>query len=743
MLKKRVTPPSFIAAWIYAWSLTSAVLKLYRIGIPMPVTIVLSLIAALSVFGLFYNKWTLIGLGTAVLALAAVCYFNRESLTERVGELLPTAIEVLTLKTPVPPEIRLAFAIAVSAVAAIPSMHLFGRLRGAAILGTLVGAVLFFEWTRGRRDFYPELCAACGTVTAVSAGGFARRLSPRSKTAVTARILAVTAALAVAVTMFTPRSAYSLHNIEVETFVDDYVDLLALDWGLGFRRTRTEFDLSGYGYDGLGGPVTLSTTPVFSIRASEPSLYRVAIKDVYTGDSWEVSGDTGQFRFASELAIDNRERVFRETLPAYTIENPQRFARDASVTVTVLDKGQHSELLTSGRPLSFEASNIYEFIPYYDLNGTVFSKRAVSTGGSYTVRERRLNFRGTGFTAAMLEFEAAVAADKLEGNSPDPLYAEIRERFTALPDNVPNNVREFAAVSDRFTESPYLKVLDLRSRLAEQSTYTLTPVAVPEGAEFVSWFLESREGYCTYYATALTVLARSIGIPARYAEGFTTFGLTRDSDNVYTVTGEQAHSWCEIYIEGVGWIPVDATLNYNATAAVTPPSAPAPSVELPTTPTPPPNDAPMEQEESAAEPNGFTLPQGWPVYAAVLLAGLLIAVFALLIRLLRRRMERESDAETMLLRFWRDILRMLPILGLIPRTGETPTRIAGRAGRLAYNDAEFSEVAEMVELCVYGSIVPDSTELERVASFRRGMDQEIMKILLPHRYVSTRLRWKR
>lgn len=95
-------------------------------------------------------------------------------------------------------------------------------------------------------------------------------------------------------------------------------------------------------------------------------------------------------------------------------------------------------------------------------------------------------------------------------------------------------------------------------------TYTLTPGALPDevedGGDFLDYFLlESRQGYCTYFATAFVLLARAEGIPARYVQGYCVPVGEGEEVCVYSY---MAHAWPEAYIEGVGWIPFEPTPGY-------------------------------------------------------------------------------------------------------------------------------------------------------------------------------------
>lgn len=76
----------------------------------------------------------------------------------------------------------------------------------------------------------------------------------------------------------------------------------------------------------------------------------------------------------------------------------------------------------------------------------------------------------------------------------------------------------------------------------------------------VSYFLfESRRGICSDYATAVTLLARAAGIPAKYTEGFSLSGVAPDENGCYNVTPANAHAYTQAYVEGCGWMNIDAT----------------------------------------------------------------------------------------------------------------------------------------------------------------------------------------
>ncbi|MCL1998435.1 MAG: DUF3488 and transglutaminase-like domain-containing protein [Turicibacter sp.] len=138
----------------------------------------------------------------------------------------------------------------------------------------------------------------------------------------------------------------------------------------------------------------------------------------------------------------------------------------------------------------------------------------------------------------------------------------VYENYLDLPDTLPQRVIDLAHEITAGYETNYEKILALQEFLI-QFPYTLEPVPVPRDRDFVDFFLfDGQEGYCVYYASAMVVMSRAIGIPARYAEGF-LMPPTRDPDTgLFTVTNRNAHAWAEIYFEGFGWAIIETTAPY-------------------------------------------------------------------------------------------------------------------------------------------------------------------------------------
>ena len=99
----------------------------------------------------------------------------------------------------------------------------------------------------------------------------------------------------------------------------------------------------------------------------------------------------------------------------------------------------------------------------------------------------------------------------------------------------------------------------VRSTLEAHASYTKTPGSTPRGNDYVEYFLyENKQGVCTHFASAAVLLFRLYGIPARYVEGYLVRDL-QSGNGAQAIMDEAAHAWAEIYVKGVGWIPIEVT----------------------------------------------------------------------------------------------------------------------------------------------------------------------------------------
>jgi hypothetical protein len=134
----------------------------------------------------------------------------------------------------------------------------------------------------------------------------------------------------------------------------------------------------------------------------------------------------------------------------------------------------------------------------------------------------------------------------------------LPEAYLSLPEEIPDRVLALAdevvsGVADSYGRAQVLETF-LRTY-----TYTLDLPAPPGDQDLVDHFLfNQQEGYCDYFASAMVVMARAVGLPARLASGYAqgTYDYERD---VWVVTERDSHSWAEVYFEGIGWVEFEPT----------------------------------------------------------------------------------------------------------------------------------------------------------------------------------------
>jgi len=134
----------------------------------------------------------------------------------------------------------------------------------------------------------------------------------------------------------------------------------------------------------------------------------------------------------------------------------------------------------------------------------------------------------------------------------------VKDRYLALPDQVPDRVLALARDLTATEPTPYDRALAIESYLRTFS-YTLDVPSPPFSRDAADYFLfDLQRGHCDYYATTMAVLARAAGLPARLVVGYA--GGTYDADNVrYLVTQADAHAWIEVYFPEYGWVEFEPT----------------------------------------------------------------------------------------------------------------------------------------------------------------------------------------
>lgn len=142
---------------------------------------------------------------------------------------------------------------------------------------------------------------------------------------------------------------------------------------------------------------------------------------------------------------------------------------------------------------------------------------------------------------------------------PDPattMDPRLYEYYTTFGGD--SSVRDLALEVTGGVDSYYERVVAIESYLLSNYFYSLKPGVAEDGNQLHHFLFESGKGYCSYFAFAMALMARSVGIPARVAVGFFT-DPGSEIFNYFPVRADMAHAWVEVYFPDYGWINFDPT----------------------------------------------------------------------------------------------------------------------------------------------------------------------------------------
>jgi transglutaminase-like putative cysteine protease len=303
----------------------------------------------------------------------------------------------------------------------------------------------------------------------------------------------------------------------------------------------------------LGGNPNLVNTPVFTVRSDDPSQYLMALSYAnYDGhnnwgnsvqDSTEIKAGYSYYDGSTDLKSIN-QTIYVVNAPgeqsAYIFAASQIAQTDQNVHIQT----NRSDSTTTGwlRDLGKLASGeTYKVISY------------ISGADVATLQ-----------TVPMPQFAPTLPSDP-QALPPVTYFAPgILKIYTQVPSTLNASIKQLAFTITANAPTMYDKVTELEKYLRTY-TYDSTIQAPPAGQEGINWFLNiEKRGFCNYFASAMVMMARELGIPARVAVGYTNGNGQYDAKSgLYSVLGTNAHAWAQIYFAGYGWINFEPSATFN------------------------------------------------------------------------------------------------------------------------------------------------------------------------------------
>ncbi|MEZ5256098.1 MAG: DUF3488 and transglutaminase-like domain-containing protein [Ilumatobacteraceae bacterium] len=436
--------------------------------------------------------------------------------------------------------------------------------------------------------------------------------------------------------------------------------------------------------------VNRSDVELFTVAADAPQYWRLTSLEAFDGSQWSQEKD-----YSDDDAI--RGAGGREGLR-------QRFSITSLGSIW---------LPTAFAPVGISAEVV-----------TRYNAETASV-----IRANGELFRGLGYTVVS-EPPTATAAELAASTS----SSAPGDEYLALPSDYPDEFRTLAAQITSGTSSAYDQAIALQDWFRANFTYN---VNVPRGhsERAMESFLRAREGYCEQFAGTYAAFARSLGLAARVAVGFTPGEA--DEDGVLHVLGKHSHAWPEVWFDGIGWVLFEPTPGRGAPGAeeytgvapigtgvfdgaeVLTNQDRGPATSLPGTntssnvvadveggpnnsvsPTPSPTLAPP-----ASTTGGPSAAWWWTLPAILVAAALWALVLPGVMRALRAG---ESSSVRRTMRAWSDVEGALGGVGIPRPPAETPTEYAARAWRPAGCDRD--ALVRLAALTTSAGFDPDGSD---------------------------------
>ncbi|MFF3752098.1 DUF3488 and DUF4129 domain-containing transglutaminase family protein [Streptomyces sp. NPDC002018] len=425
---------------------------------------------------------------------------------------------------------------------------------------------------------------------------------------------------------------------------------------------------------------------------------RIMALDRFDGTSW---------RFSQRKVEDVPER-----LPAAPGLSPGVSTTEITTTISTAGWYQQNYL-----PMPYPATRV-----------KIDGRWRFEPEGRTLVGDRGQSTRGAGYEVGSLQVNPTREQLAAAPEAPE----SVRREYTQVPAVLPDVVKETALEVTEGAANNYERAVRLQDWFALDGGFTYdTQVDSGTGVTAITRFLENREGFCVHFSFTMAAMARTLGIPARVAVGFTPG--SPQSDGSMSVGLRDAHAWPELYFEGVGWTRFEPTPSRGSAPDYTRPDTPAgaesdpsrPEATAPAAPSVAPSASESCQTQATQAPECATVTPGaaasatgggfpWRMSLLIGLAVLLVVGVPLLpllwrseirARRLGSRGRTEADALVRTLAVWREITDTAWDHGIRPDESQTPRKTADRLVRLGGLEGPAAEavhrVADSVEQVLY------------------------------------------
>lgn len=480
------------------------------------------------------------------------------------------------------------------------------------------------------------------------------------------------------------------------------------------------FDFSNTGFMGenskLGGPVKLSDKKVMTVLTANSIYLRGNVLEKYNGFNW----------ISSELPSEGYN--LKDDLSGILPEERMLYYKQEEITIKN-ELFASSTIFSPYKPYKVFSNDSYPLI--VDRNYAIKAPKGIYKDESYLVR---------------VQSPLPYGILKSQGIDRKKSELENLDAYLDLPNNISQRTIDLTKSIVAESESDFEKAVAIEKYLRRNFPYNLQVEEIAPGSEFLDYFLfEGKEGYCTYYATAMAIMLRIEDIPSRYVEGY----LVQDKldEGKYEVRQRNAHAWVEGFIEPVGWINFEATPAFDPSLryenySLEDSSQVSESED---------NDILLEDFENLGgqadstddkleddgDINIYTLPENQAninyqytlfTIIAICIIGFLAYIFRNIWHIGRRQKFLKSiSTNERVVYLYKDITDLASNLGYIQKPGETHFEYADRIN-YKFHDLEGISIKEITEIFVkakYSQDICPDEDLQLVYKYKEEMENRL------------------
>lgn len=306
-------------------------------------------------------------------------------------------------------------------------------------------------------------------------------------------------------------------------------------------------NLNGPGNNGLSlfsdtlqlrGNVDLPSTEIFRYNISDPTQYLVTqTYDTYDGRlNWSQS--------VTQSHGYDANATLPSSAPLSTVHTVTQ-----TVYLTNIGNGQRT-LFAAGEPQSFNLPSDVPETTEGDIPTSWGSQRVMINGDKYTAESYVSS-------ATVGQLEAVPYASA----SPNGYPQAIIDRYLINNNTtIAQQVSQTAQQWTTGTSNPYDAMVAIESQL-HLFHFSYHNGTIPPDEDAVVWFLNNKSGFCTFFASTMALMARSLGMPARVASGVNV-GTYDEKQHDFVEKGTDLHAWTQVYFAGYGWINFEPTASY-------------------------------------------------------------------------------------------------------------------------------------------------------------------------------------